>query len=86
MPRPLLRRQGRTIESSGFNLTTIALIFAGSAIGFVYFRFGKRQARVPFIVCGIALMGYGYFVDSPLGLVAVGAALAAAQFLWERFL
>ena len=50
------------------------------AVGFVYFYYGRKQKRaVPFI-CGLALMGFPYFVDNTYAVAAIGAALCALPY------
>lgn len=48
------------------------------SIGFVVFVYGKRQARVPHMVVGLALMAYPYFVGNPLVAGGIAVALLAA--------
>lgn len=52
----------------------LALIF--SAIGFVYFQYGRKQAQIPMIISGLALMVFPYFLDSKIWLVVIGTVLA----------
>jgi hypothetical protein len=54
-----------------------------SSIGLGYFLYGRKQKlAVPFL-CGIALMGYSYFLDSSLLIVAVGTLLVAAPYFFR---
>jgi hypothetical protein len=57
----------------------------GSALGYVYFSYGRSQAEWPLVASGLALMTYSFFVTSMLGLVLVGAAIALAPFACRRF-
>ncbi|MEO8753462.1 MAG: amino acid transport protein [Casimicrobiaceae bacterium] len=57
-------------------------IFA-SALGTGYFLYGKRQVRFAFLIAGMLLCVYPYFVDSVLWMSVVGLALAAAPFLLD---
>lgn len=51
-----------------------------SSIGLGYFLYGRKQkSPVPFL-CGIALMGYTYFLDSNLAIVGVGSLLVAIPY------
>ena len=52
----------------------LALIFG--AVGFVYFSYGRKQARISMIVSGLLLMVYPYFLDSKISLVVIGVALS----------
>ena len=51
-----------------------------SSIGLGYFLYGRKQKLVVPTVCGIALMGYTYFLDSSLVIVMVGAVLVAIPY------
>ena len=53
------------------------------SIGFGYFLYGKKQAAVVPMVCGIALMIFPYFVSNVLILVVVGIALAALPYFYR---
>ena len=66
--------------ASSFDPTWLFLSLFPSGIGFVLFVYGKKQQRWPQLVAGLLLMVYPYFVDSPLGLTAVGAVIGLG--LW----
>ena len=55
-------------------------VFTG-AIGMGYFIYGKKQARFVFMLCGVGLMGYTYFIPNMIISVVVGLLLAAIPFL-----
>ncbi len=57
-----------------FDANSLLLSLAISSVGFVFFMYGKRQARLPQMITGVALMVFPYFVTNLLamGLVAVG--------------
>ena len=52
----------------------LALIFG--AVGFVYFSYGRKQARISMIICGLLLMVYPYVLDSKIWLVVIGLVLS----------
>jgi hypothetical protein len=56
----------------------LSLIPAG--IGFVLFRYGRKQDRLPHIAAGVAMMVYPYFAPTVLSLIGVGVAISVA--LW----
>jgi hypothetical protein len=63
-----------------------SLLFWGllfGSVGFGYFLYGKKQAAVVPLVCGIALMIFPYFVSNALILVVVGIALAALPYFYR---
>ncbi|MES1165827.1 MAG: hypothetical protein ABUR63_08720 [Verrucomicrobiota bacterium] len=45
-----------------------------SAVGFILLHYGRKMARVPHVVAGVALLVYPYFVPGALAnaLIAVG--------------
>ncbi len=54
------------------------LLFGSIGVGFVVY--GRRQqAAVPFL-CGVALIGFPYFVSNSLALVAIGMVLMAIPY------
>jgi hypothetical protein len=46
-----------------------------SSIGFVLFVYGRKQARVPQFVVGLALLVYPYFVTALAPMLIVAAVL-----------
>ena len=60
--------------------TWIFLSLVLSGLGFVLFRYGKKQDRWPQLVAGLALMLYPYFATSVTTLVGIGALIGVA--LW----
>ena len=56
----------------------LSLIPAG--IGFVLFKYGRKQDRLPHIAAGVAMMVYPYFAPTVISLVGVGVAICVA--LW----
>ena len=51
-----------------------------SAVGMAYFMYGKKQASLVPLFCGLALMIYPYFVSSTLPLVGFGVVLSAIPY------
>lgn len=51
-----------------------------SSIGLGFFLYGKKQRAVVPLVCGIALLGYAYFVPNSYALVAIGVVLTAIPY------
>jgi hypothetical protein len=49
-----------------------------SSIGFVLFVYGRKQARPPQLVVGLALLVYPYFITAMTPMLIVGGALLAA--------
>lgn len=55
-----------------------------SVIGLGYFTYGKKSRQLLMLICGIALMGYSYFVDGIAYIVLIGAGLCALPFILGR--
>jgi hypothetical protein len=68
-----------------FDAIHIVIYFVTAGLGFIYFRYGRSQQEMSYVLAGAALMGYPYVVSSVAGLILVGLALAASPFLYRRF-
>jgi hypothetical protein len=55
-----------------------------SVIGLGYFTYGKKSQQLLMLICGIALMGYSYFVDGTVYIILIGAGLSALPFILGR--
>ena len=64
-------------------MTPFVIGVLASALGAGYFMYGKRQVRFAFLIAGMLLCVYPYFVDSVMWMSIVGLALAAAPFLLD---
>jgi len=63
------------------NSTTLIIgVFAG-CFGLAYFVFGKRQAQVIPLLCGIGLCAIPYFIGNIPLLIVVCLALIIAPFI-----
>jgi hypothetical protein len=65
---------------SSFDPTWLFLSIIPSGVGFVLFRYGKKQQRWPQLAAGVLFMVYPYFTASVVSLVATGAVIGLA--LW----
>jgi hypothetical protein len=61
----------------------IAMVFF-SIIGIGYFAYGKKSQRILMVICGMALMGFSYFVDGTVYIILIGAGLSALPFILGR--
>lgn len=61
------------------------LSFLFSTIGIGYFMYGKRESEAGFILAGIALGVYPYFVSSVGMIVLLGVLVVAAPFVINRY-
>ncbi len=64
--------------------TSLFLSFFIGLVGFGIFLYGKKQARAPQLLVGIAMMIYPYFVPRPLWMGAIAAALCATLYAATR--
>ena len=53
------------------------------AIGLGYFVYGKKQAAVLPLLCGIGLMIFPYFVSGTWWTLLVGGVLMAVPWIWR---
>ncbi len=51
-----------------------------SSFGLGYFIYGKKQAAIVPLVCGLALMVYPYFTPNAIALVLIGLVLMALPY------
>ena len=61
-------------------------LFAGmiaGVFGMAYFVYGKRQAKVAPMICGVLLCLYPYFIGSLVWLCVIGAALLVVPFVTD---
>lgn len=69
------------MDFDGVNLI-LSLVF--STFGLIYFRYGKRLAKVPWIASGLVLMVYPYFVHSRAWMSVIGILLMLVpRYLWR---
>ena len=55
---------------------TIVASLLVSAVGFVFFSYGKSMKRMPQMIGGLTLMIYPYFVPDALGILLSGALIS----------
>ena len=53
----------------------VAIIFF-SIIGFGYFLYGKKSANYIFLICGIILMVFPYFISNLTYLIIIGVVVS----------
>ena len=59
----------------------LSLIF--STFGLIYFRYGRRLSKIPWITVGVVLMAYPYFVQSRVWMVVIGVLLMLIpRYIW----
>lgn len=66
-----------------FDTSEILIVVVASAVGFGYFRYGRKQQLLIPTLCGIGLMGYPYLIHGTFWLLGLGVALMAGPFLFR---
>ena len=64
--------------------STLVVGFVVSTIGFSLFLFGKKQARPPQLVAGLAMMALPFVVTDALWMAVTTAALVGATWFTVR--
>lgn len=67
-----------------FDANALLLSLAIGSVGFVLFVYGKKQARLPHMLVGAAMLVYPYFVSNLLVSTAIGVGLVALLWLAVR--
>lgn len=62
---------------AGFSMWGVLASLLFSGVGFFYFKRGKDNGDMLMLGCGIALLGYSYFVSDILYVILIGSALSA---------
>jgi hypothetical protein len=55
-----------------------------SAVGFILLHYGRKMARVPHVLAGVALLIYPYFVPGVAATLIIGAAVVGVLALAVR--
>ena len=70
--------------TGGYTKGSIVAMIIFSIIGLGYLTYGKKSRQLLMLICGIALLGYSYFVDGTLYIVLIGVGLCALPFILGR--
>ena len=70
--------------TAGNTKGSIIAMIIFSIIGLGYFTYGKKSKQLLMLICGIALMGYSYFVDGLVYIILIGVGLIALPFILGR--
>ena len=71
-----------TVEERGVDLSLSGIVasFVVSSVGYVLFHYGRKCARVPQLVSGLALMIFPVFVPGAAWMLGIATAVVAL--LW----
>lgn len=64
-----------------FDPTLLMLSLIPSGIGFVLFRYGRKQQRWPQLATGLVFMAYPYFTGGTTAMAIVGVLLGGLLYL-----
>jgi hypothetical protein len=67
-----------------FDASSILAGLGVSSVGFVLFKYGRKQQRPPQLLGGLLLMVFPYFIPSVLWMLAVGTLLCGLVWLAVR--
>ena len=67
-------------DLGSISFATIAIAIVFSLVGFVAYRYGKKNSEPRQLFLGIALMAYGYFVSNAWVSLSIGAVLTLLLF------
>ena len=70
--------------TGGYTKGSIIAMIIFSVIGLGYFTYGKKSQQFLMLLCGIALMGYSYFVDGTGYIILIGVGLSVIPFIIGR--
>ncbi len=70
--------------TGGYTKGSIIAMIIFSIIGLGYFAYGKKSQQFLMLLCGIALMGYSYFVDGTGYIILIGVGLSVIPFIIGR--
>ena len=69
-----------------FDTNTIAAGFVAGMVGTALIIYGKKQERLPHILCGVIFVIYPYFIPNVLITAAIGVVLLSTLFGVTRYL
>jgi hypothetical protein len=70
--------------TGGYTKGSVIAMIIFSVIGLGYFTYGKKSQQLLMLICGIALMGYSYFVDGTGYIILIGVGLSVLPFIFGR--
>ena len=70
--------------TDGSSKGSILAMVIFSVIGIGYLTYGKKSQQLLMVICGIALMGYSYFVNGTIYIILIGVGLSALPFILGR--
>ncbi len=82
-----MERSGFSLKKVGHMNFSAANIIAGlvfGGIGFVAFRYGRKEMLIKPMVIGIALMVYPYFISHDVAVFVIGAVLCALLYFFRE--
>jgi MFS family permease len=72
--------EGIDLGLGSLSLATILIAIVFSIVGWIAFRYGRKNQEPRPLILGIALMAYGYFVSNAWISLGIGALLTLLIF------
>jgi len=69
----------------GLSMWGIFLGFIFSMVGLAFFRIGKKDRDMKYMVLGVILMVYPYFVTNTIYIILIGLFLSFIPLIFKRF-
>lgn len=67
-----------------FDVGNIILSIIFGTFGLIYFRYGRRLSKVSWMVVGVILMVYPYFVSSRIWMTVLGVVfMLVPRYVWR---
>jgi hypothetical protein len=67
-----------------FSLMNVIVGFIAGTIGLSYLIYGKKMGKFIFMITGVLLMGYPYFIENNIVLVIIGVVLLPIPFIFKE--
>ena len=64
--------------------TSLLIGLVAGSVGIGYFMYGKKQAKFYFMLSGICLIGYTYFLTNVILLILIGLGFAVLPFFLKE--
>jgi hypothetical protein len=77
----MLTRDTHQREISSMNAFLFSIIF--SSIGLAYIAYGKKNNRVDFMLTGIVLFAYTFFIGNLWAIIIIGLVLCVIPYIFN---
>lgn len=63
-----------------FSFGSLVCSMLVTGVGFVFFKYGRKRSRPMFLIFGIAMMIYPYFIDNVYWMLGIAAAISGVLY------